>query len=69
LKQSGREVKLLKNNSDSEHNDQEGETSLSTNGEYELVSLLRRVQDFMRPIIGSASHKRQIDNDINSLLG
>jgi putative resolvase len=59
LKDRGQEIRVA-SKADGTHN--------ALDGEYELVSLIRKVKEFTKPIIGYQGQKGQIDNHINALM-
>jgi predicted site-specific integrase-resolvase len=64
LKQNGREIQFISG----EDEDADTLGNIEINAEFELVSLFRRVKEFIKPIVGHQSSKRTIDQHIESLL-
>lgn len=65
LKQSGREVQFLRLD---EEDPADLNAPVGVNGELELVTLFRKVSEFIKPIVGYNSSKKGINQHIDTLL-
>lgn len=65
LSQSGKEIHLMSDFSEREA----ANKSLAMNGEQQLITFFRTVQEIIRPLVGYQGAKKNIGNHIDNLMG